>query len=110
MRTAVEMQGSATEAAVAVAVHVVNTPNSDAREAYEAAFRRIEEQGLFPPVGQRGHIVWLVGDVLHVLDVWDSVDNMKAFMEKLAPILDEFGVQLAGEPEVGEIIHVARQN
>jgi hypothetical protein len=85
---------------VAVAVHVVNTPKSDARGAYEAAWRRLEEHGLVPPAGQRSHTVWLVGEVLHVLDVWDSVEDMNVFMEKLGPILQEFGVELAGEPEV----------
>jgi hypothetical protein len=40
--------------------------------------------------------------------VWDSVDDMKVFMEKLAPILDEFGVRLAGEPEMGELVHEVR--
>jgi hypothetical protein len=93
---------------VAVAVHVVNTPKSDAREAYEAAWRRIDEQRLAPAAGQRSHTSWLVGDVLHVLDVWDSVDDMKVFMEKLSPILQEFGMQLAGEPEVGELLKVVR--
>jgi hypothetical protein len=93
---------------VAVAVHVVNTPKSDAREAYEAAWRRIDEQRLAPAPGQRSHTSWLVGDVLHVLDVWDSVDDMKVFMEKLSPILQEFGMQLAGEPEVGELLKVVR--
>ncbi len=46
--------------------------------------------------------------MLHVLDIWDSVDDMKVFMEKLGPILQDFGVQLAGQPEVGEVIHVVR--
>jgi hypothetical protein len=93
---------------VAVAVHVVNAPKSDARESYEAAWQRLEEQGLVPPAGQRSHTAWLVGDVLHVLDVWDSVDDMKVFMAKLGPILQEFEVKLAGEPEVGEVLHVVR--
>jgi hypothetical protein len=28
--------------------------------------------------------------------VWDSAEDMSAFMQKLAPILEESGMQLAG--------------
>ena len=50
----------------------------------------------------------MVGDVLHVLDVWDSPKDMGAFMQKLGPILEKSGMQLAGEPEVGELLNVVR--
>jgi hypothetical protein len=93
---------------VAIAVHIVNTPNPGARAAYEAAWARIDEQGLRHPLGRRSHAAWLVGDVFHVLDVWDSAEDMDAFMQKLAPILQESGMHLAGEPEVGELLNVVR--
>jgi hypothetical protein len=50
----------------------------------------------------------VVGDVLHVLDVWDSQDDLDAFMLRLGPILQEFGMQLAGEPEIGEVLQIVR--
>jgi hypothetical protein len=93
---------------MAIVVHIVNTPNSDARKAYEAAWVRIDEQGLRHPPGRQSHTAWMVGDVFHVLDVWDSAEDMGAFMQKLAPILQESGMQLAGEPEVGELLSVIR--
>jgi hypothetical protein len=93
---------------VAIAVHVVNTPKSDVREAYEAALKRLEEQGLRHPAGRQSHTAWVVGDVLHVLDVWDSQDELDAFMLRLGPILQEFGMQLADEPEIGEVLKVVR--
>jgi len=93
---------------MAIVVHIVNTPKSDAREAYEAARARIEEHGLLHPSGRQSHTAWMVGDVFHVLDVWDSTEDMGAFMQKLAPILQESGMQLAGEPEVGELLTVVR--
>jgi hypothetical protein len=52
----------------------------------------------------------LVGDVFHVLDVWDSADDMSAFMQKLGPILEESGMKLAGEPDVGELVNVVRRD
>jgi hypothetical protein len=93
---------------VAIAVHVVNTPKTDAREAYQAAWRRIDEQGLRHPAGRLSHTAWMTGDVLHVLDVWDSSDAMREWMSTLGPILDEFGMELQGQPEVGEVLQVVR--
>ena len=50
----------------------------------------------------------MTGDVLHVVDVWDSPEHMRAWMSALTPILDEFGMVLDGEPEVGELLQVVR--
>ena len=52
--------------AMAIAVHLVNTPKNDAREAYETAWRRIDEQGVRHPKGRQSHTAWVVDDVLHV--------------------------------------------
>ena len=93
---------------MAIAVHIVNTPKSDAREAYEAAWRIMNEQGLRFPAGRQSHTAWLLGDVLHVLDVWDSEDEMNAFMQTLGPILAQFRMELAGQPEIGEVLQTVR--
>ena len=91
-----------------IAVHIVNTPKGDVREAYEGTWRRIDEQGMRHPEGRQSHIAWLVGDVLHVVDTWDSEDHMDKWMQTLAPILEESGMRLAGAPEVGDILQVVR--
>ncbi|MCW2705713.1 MAG: hypothetical protein JWQ37_3708 [Blastococcus sp.] len=44
----------------------------------------------------------MTGDVFHVLDLWDSPDAMSEWISTLGPILDEFGMKLDGQPEVGE--------
>ena len=93
---------------MAIAVHIVNTPKSDAREAYEEAWRRMDAQDLRHPKGRQLHTAWMVGDVLHVLDVWDSEDELNAWMQTLAPILGEFNMNLAGEPEAGELLQIVR--
>ena len=95
---------------MAIAAHIVNTPKSDAREAYQAAWRRIGEQGLGHPAGQQAHTAWMVGDVLHVVDVWDSEGDMTAWMKTLAPILQESAMELAGPPEVGELLQTIRHD
>ena len=94
---------------MAIAVHVINTPNTNVREAYEAAWRRLDEQQARHPRGRQSHTAWLVADVLHVLDVWDSEADLNAFMgTTLAPLLQEFGMEVAGQPEVGELVQVAQ--
>ncbi|MGY1632552.1 hypothetical protein ACI784_12685 [Geodermatophilus sp. SYSU D01186] len=93
---------------MAIAVHVVNTPNSDARAAYEGAWRRIDERGLRHPAGRQSHTAWMAGDVLHVVDVWDSPEAFSEWMVTLGPILEEFGMTLEGQPEVGEVLQVVR--
>jgi hypothetical protein len=93
---------------VAIAVHVVHTPKTDVREAYQAAWRRLDEQGLRHPAGRQSHTAWVTGDVLHVLDVWDSPEAMRAWMSTLGPVLEEVGMKLEGQPEVGEVLQVVR--
>jgi hypothetical protein len=93
---------------MAIAVHVVNTPKGDARMAYETAWQRIDEQGLRHPAGRQSHTAWMVGDVLHVVDVWDSPDAMQQWMSTLGPILEGVGMELDGQPETGEVLQVLR--
>jgi hypothetical protein len=90
---------------VVIAIHIVNTSRGDARQAYEAAWRVMDERGIpRHPAGQRSHTAWLVGDVLHVLNVWESEDDNNAFMQALTPILQELGLELDGPPEMGELL------
>jgi hypothetical protein len=91
-----------------LAVHIVNTPKHDARETYDAAWRRIDERNLRHPAGRQAHTAWMVGDVLHVLDLWDSREQFGAWMETLGPILAESGMELAAPPEAGDVLQVIR--
>jgi hypothetical protein len=88
------------------ALHLPNMPLAGAREAYLDAWKVIDERGLRHPDGRRLHLSWLVGDVLHVVDVWDNLDQQETFMRQLKPILDEFGMGLDGPPQVGELLQI----
>lgn len=90
------------------AIHLPNTPLSGARQAYFDAWKVIDERDLRHPEGRRLHVSWLVGDVLHVLDVWESLEQQEAFMQNLAPILDQFGMTLDGPPEAGEFLQIVQ--
>ena len=91
---------------MAIVVHIVNTPKPDVPEAYEASWTRFDEHGARHPAGRRSHTAWLVGDVLHVVDVWDSVEDMNAFMQIAGQIIEESGMTIEGQPEVGELLNV----
>jgi hypothetical protein len=67
-------------------VQVVITPN--VREAYEMAWGRIDERGCATRRAVRATPHGFVEDVLAVVGVWDSEDDMKEWMQRLGPILE----------------------
>lgn len=86
---------------------LVNTPNADARKAYDAAWERLNATGARHPQGRLSHTAWLVGDVLHVLDVWESEDDLNRFIQStLGSLFDEFGMKLDGPPVKGELLQI----
>ena len=89
-------------------VHIVNTPLEGVRDAYLDAWREIDARQLRHPDGRQLHIAWTVDDVLHVVDVWNSPEQHQAFMRDLAPILDQFRMEIREAPEVGEFLHVVQ--
>lgn len=90
---------------MAYAFLLVNTPKTDARLAYEAAWERLNATGARHPQGRLSHTAWLAGDVLHVLDVWESEDDLNRFIQStLGGVLAEFGMQLDGPPIKGEVL------
>ncbi len=91
---------------MAIVVHIVNTPKPDVREAYHASWSRLDEHEARHPSGRQSHTAWLVGDVLHVVDVWDSEDDLNAFMQIAGQVIEEADMKLAGPPEVGQLINV----
>ncbi|MDP1821246.1 MAG: hypothetical protein Q8K58_15305 [Acidimicrobiales bacterium] len=91
---------------MAIAVHIVNTANPNVRTQYEDAWKQLDEQDADHPAGRVSHTAWLVGDELHVLDVWESQEQMDAFMQTLGPILEGQGMDLVGPPESGELLNV----
>jgi hypothetical protein len=74
---------------MAIAVHIENTRNTDARTAYEAGWEQLNERGARDPVGRQSHTAWIVGDVLHVLGVWNSQEHLDAGMQIIANWSDQ---------------------
>jgi hypothetical protein len=88
-------------------VHIVNTPLAGVRDTYLDAWREIDARQLRHPDGRQLHVSWTVGDVLHVVDVWNSPEQQQAFMRDLGPILDQFQMK-AEPPEIGEALLVVQ--
>jgi quinol monooxygenase YgiN len=87
---------------MSILVRFTGAPNMSA-ERYDAVMPTIEESGKWPPDGLEYHVAFSSGGSFRVSEVWDSQEHFEAFGQRLMPILDEGGVELAGPPEVIEV-------
>ena len=78
-------------------------------EKYDETIPRVEAAGQFPPDGLEYHVAFSSGGSFRVSEIWDSLEEFEAFGQRLTPILDESGVELAGPPEIIEIHNVIRR-
>jgi hypothetical protein len=82
------------------------TPANLTSQQYEEVNRRLEESGGAVPDGQELHVCFGNEGDLRVSEIWESEEKMNAFGERLMPILEEVGVQLAGPPEILPVVNV----
>jgi hypothetical protein len=73
------------------------------RQQYDEVNRRLEEAGMWPPEGMQLHVLFGAEGDLKVSEIWESPQQLTAFSKQLLPVLNEVGVQAAGEPEVFEV-------
>ena len=73
------------------------------RQQYDEVSRRMEEAGAWPPDGLQLHVLFGTEGDLKVSEIWESPEQLTAFREQMLPVLNEVGVQVAGEPEVFEV-------
>jgi hypothetical protein len=73
------------------------------RQQYDEVNRRLEQARLWPPDGMQLHVLFGTEGDLKVSEIWESPQQLTAFSEQLLPVLNEVGVQAAGEPEVFEV-------
>jgi len=78
-------------------------PTNVTQEKYEESLRRLEESGEWPPNGLELHVLFGSEDDLKVSEIWDSEEQLRAFGERLMPILDEVGIEFSGPPDVFEV-------
>jgi hypothetical protein len=73
------------------------------RQQYDEVSRRLEEAGMWPPDGMQLHVLFGTEGDLKVSEIWESPQQLTSFGEQLLPVLNEVGVQTAGEPEIFEV-------
>jgi hypothetical protein len=83
-------------------------PPSATVEQYDESIRRLQEAGPFPPEGMEYHVCFLQDGNVRVSEIWDSQEQLKAFGERLMPLLAEIGID-PGQPETYEIHNIVRR-
>jgi hypothetical protein len=78
-------------------------------QKYDECVSRLESQGDFPPDGLEYHVAFGSDGNFRVSEIWDSQAKFEAFGPRLMPLLDELGIELAGEPEIIEVYNVIKR-
>jgi hypothetical protein len=78
-------------------------------QQYDESLRRLEESGDFPPDGMEYHVAFTSGGNFRVSEIWDSREQLERFGQRLMPLLNEMGIELAGEPEIVEVHNIIKR-
>ena len=79
-------------------------------EKYDEAVRRHDDAGIeFPPEGMEYHVCFGSEGNLRVSEIWDSREQLKAYGERLMPLLADVGIEFSGEPEVLEVHRIVKR-
>ena len=84
-------------------------PVNVTRQKYNEVVRRLEQAGQWPdPPGLELHVLFGSEEDLRLSEIWDSQESLQAFGEKVFPIMEEIGIELAGEPEIFEVHNLVK--
>ena len=79
-------------------------PQGMTSDQYRTVGERLEAIQQWPPDGLIAHVGFGPEGNLHVSEVWESDEQLRAFQEKLMPILQEVGIDVrSNEPETLEV-------
>jgi hypothetical protein len=94
----------------AMSIVVRFNPVNLTTEQYDDTIRRHEEAGIeLPPDGMEYHVCFGTEGSLRVSEIWDSEEQLKAYGERLMPMLAEAGIQLSGEPEILQVHNIIKR-
>jgi hypothetical protein len=94
----------------AVSVVVRFSPVNVTRQKYDEVVGRLEQAGQWPnPRGLEFHVLFGSEGDLRVSEIWDSRESLEAFGEKVFPIMNEVGIEFAGEPEIFEVQNIVKR-
>jgi hypothetical protein len=77
-------------------------PTNVTQEKYDESLRRLKEAGEWPPEGMQLHVLFGSEGDLKVSEIWDSEEQLRAFGERLMPILSDIGIEFSGHPDIFE--------
>jgi hypothetical protein len=86
-----------------VSIVVRFNPTDITQDQYEESLRRLKEAGDWPPEGMQLHVLFGSEGDLKVSEIWDSEEQLRAFGERLMPILSDIGIEFSGAPDVFEV-------
>jgi hypothetical protein len=92
---------------MSILVRFTGAPSMTA-DKYDTVMPTIEASGEFPPDGLELHVAFVAGGSFRVSEIWSSQEQFEAFGQRLMPILNEGGVELAGPPEMIEIHNIIK--
>ena len=72
---------------------------------YEEATKQLRAAGVGAPEGRGYHVCYGDPNGVSVTDVWDNIEDFKAFGQILIPILQSLGVDIA-QPDVQEVHNI----
>ena len=86
---------------------VLHFPDSTLTEKeYHHIISALKERGLSEPIGREYHIAYIGPDgSIKVLDVWDSKENLRKFVDQLMPVIEQFGYS-PGEPRIFQVSNI----
>jgi quinol monooxygenase YgiN len=94
---------------VSVSIVVRFNPKDVTRAKYDEVVRRLEDAGEWPnPAGLEFHVLYGSEGSLRVSEIWDSHENLEAYFRKISPIMNEVGIEMAGEPEIFEVQNIVK--
>jgi hypothetical protein len=90
-----------------MAVSLYFRPTGFTPAKYDDAIKQLDQAGAgFGSVpGRTFHSALEVEGLIHVFDVWESMEQFQKFGETLVPILDKLGVD-PGQPQVATVHNV----
>jgi hypothetical protein len=83
-------------------------PSNTTKQQYDTVRSALEQAGDWPADGCQLHVCFGDPQDIRVSEIWESREKLDAFGEKMRPRLEEAGIQLAGEPEILEVLVLDR--
>jgi hypothetical protein len=88
-----------------ILVRFTTAPNVTT-DQYDETIRRLEKAGDWKPDGLEFHVAFGSDGNFRVTEIWDSQKQFDAFGKRLMPVLEDVGIELAGDPEIVEVHNV----